>query len=99
VRTSECQWQHPVEFLPDLRLGATIYAHLNPQAKAFALGKVVELDPPHSFAFRWTTTNPRLPPDFVIGYTVRDGMLRVRSGPLSAKRWRVPIGRVDSHTP
>jgi uncharacterized protein YndB with AHSA1/START domain len=75
-------WQHPVEFLPDLRLGATIHAQLNPQAKAFALGKVIELDAPHRFAFRWTTTNPQLPPEFVISYEVTDGTLRVRSGPF-----------------
>ena len=75
-------WQHPVEFLPDLRLGATIHAQLNPQAKAIALGKVIELDAPRRFAFRWTTTNPQLPPEFIIAYSVNDGVLRVRSGPF-----------------
>ena len=75
-------WQHPVEFLPDLRVGATIHAQLNPQAKAIALGKVIELDAPHRFAFRWTTTNPQLPPEFTIAYSVDDGVLNVRSGPF-----------------
>ncbi|MEV4516325.1 pyridoxamine 5'-phosphate oxidase family protein [Dactylosporangium sp. NPDC049525] len=75
-------WQHPVEYLPDLRLGATIFAQLNPQARAFALGKVTVLEPPRAFAFRWTTNNPLLPPEFTIGYTFEDGVLKVRSGPF-----------------
>lgn len=77
-------WQHPVEFFPDLRLGATISAQLNPQAGAFALGKITELEPPHRFAFRWTTNNPLLPPEFTLAYTVEDGLLKVRSGPFGA---------------
>jgi uncharacterized protein YndB with AHSA1/START domain len=76
-------WQHPVQFLPWLREGATIFAQLNPQAKAYALGKVTELRAPTTFAFRWTTNNPALPPDFTIRYTFVDSVLRVRSGPFN----------------
>jgi PPOX class probable F420-dependent enzyme len=76
-------WQHPVQFIPWLREGATIFAQLNPQAKAYALGKVTELRAPTTFAFRWTTNNPVLPPDFTIAYTFVDGVLRVRSGPFN----------------
>jgi len=75
-------WQHPVEYFPDLRVGATISAQLNPEAKAFALGKITVLDPPRAFAFRWTTNNPLLPPEFTISYTFDGDMLRVRSGPF-----------------
>lgn len=75
-------WQHPVEFMPDLRLGATISAQLNPQARAFALGKVTVLEPLRTFAFRWTTNNPLLPPEFTIGYTFDDGVLKARLGPF-----------------
>jgi uncharacterized protein YndB with AHSA1/START domain len=76
-------WQHPVEFIPELRLGATIYAHLNPQAKAVALGKVIELERPRKFAFRWTTNNAQLPPEFVIEYSLEKDRLHVRSGPFT----------------
>ena len=75
-------WQHPVEFLPELRLGATIFAQLNPQARAVALGKVTELDEPRRFGFRWTTNNPLLPPEFGISYVNDGDTLRVRSGPF-----------------
>jgi PPOX class probable F420-dependent enzyme len=75
-------WQHPVEFIPELRAGATIYAQLNPQAGAVALGAVIELDEPRRFAFRWTTNNPQLPPDFEISYVIDGDELRVRSGPF-----------------
>ena len=75
-------WQHAVEYFPELTLGATISAQLNPQIKAFALGRITVLEPPRAFAFRWTTNNPLLPPDFTIGYVFEDGVLKVRSGPF-----------------
>jgi uncharacterized protein YndB with AHSA1/START domain len=75
-------WQHPVQFLPWLRVGATIYARLSRQANVFALGKVTELTYPTTFSFRWTTNNMTLPPDFTIAYMFEDGVLRVRSGPF-----------------
>ena len=84
-------WQHPVEFLPELRLGATVYAQLNPQAKAFALGKVTRLEPPHAFAFRWTTNNRSLSPEFSIAYTFEHGTLRVQAGPFSPQDAVVPL--------
>lgn len=75
-------WQHPVEFIPWLREGATIFAQLNPEAKVVALGKVTALRAPTTLAFRWTTNNRALPPDFTIAYTFVDGALRVHSGPF-----------------
>ena len=79
-------WEHPVEYFPDLREGATIYAHLNPQVNAIALGKLTQVQPPTGFAFRWTTNNPMLPPDFSLAYALRQqgdtSELRVRSGPF-----------------
>ena len=75
-------WQHPVEFIPELREGATIYAQLNPQVKAVALGKVTTLRSPTEFAFRWTTNNAQLPPEFTIACRFEDGILHVTSGPF-----------------
>ncbi|MFC8824254.1 pyridoxamine 5'-phosphate oxidase family protein [Streptomyces sp. NPDC057137] len=75
-------WQHPVEFFPELREGATVYAHLNPQAKAFALGKVTLVEPAHALAFRWTTTHPALSPDVTLSYVLTDGALKVSYGPF-----------------
>jgi uncharacterized protein YndB with AHSA1/START domain len=79
-------WEHPVEYFPELRVGATIYAHLNPQAKAFALGKVTVFEPPHSFAFRWTTNNPTLPPEFTITFVAQpdnsETVVRQVAGPF-----------------
>ncbi len=63
-------WEHPVEYYPDLREGATIFAHLNPQVGAFALGVITQLEPPHHFAFRWTTNHRMLPPDFTMSFAV-----------------------------
>ena len=84
-------WQHPVEFFPELREGATVYAHLNPQAKAFALGKVIECKPPHSLAFRWTTTHPMLSPDLTLSYLFEGGTLKVRYGPFSRQDAVIPM--------
>ena len=84
-------WQHPVEYFPELRVGATIYAHLNPQVRAVALGKITELEPTRAFAFRWTTNNPTLPPEFSIAYTFDNGVLRVRSGPFGPNDGIVPL--------
>ncbi|MFJ6730136.1 pyridoxamine 5'-phosphate oxidase family protein [Streptomyces sp. NPDC091281] len=75
-------WQHPVDFFPELREGATVYAHLNPQTKAFALGKVTRVDPPHALTFRWTTTHPALSPDLMLSYVLDDGVLKVSYGPF-----------------
>jgi uncharacterized protein YndB with AHSA1/START domain len=75
-------WQHPVEYLPELRTGATIYAHLNYEVDAIALGKILRVDPPSVFAFRWTTNNPMLPPEFTLEYRLRDGALHIRYGPF-----------------
>jgi uncharacterized protein YndB with AHSA1/START domain len=84
-------WEHPVEYFPDLQVGATIYAHLNYQVNAFALGRITEVDPPRRFAFRWTTTNPMLPPEFNLGYTFDNSLLRVRIGPFGANHGVVPL--------
>ncbi|WP_410676062.1 pyridoxamine 5'-phosphate oxidase family protein [Amycolatopsis sp. cmx-4-68] len=85
-------WEHPVTFFPGLRVGATIYAQLNIEANAVALGKVTELDPPRVFGFRWTTNNPLLPPEFGIRFEFGDDrILRVRSGPFSAEHGVVPL--------
>jgi PPOX class probable F420-dependent enzyme len=84
-------WQHPVEFFPDLREGATVYAHLNPEAKAFALGKVTVLRPPHALAFRWTTTHPMLSPDVTLSYTFENGTLRIRYGPFGKEDAVIPM--------
>ena len=56
-------WEHPVEYFPRLEVGATIFARLNMEVGAVALGKIIEVDPPRAFAFRWTTNNPMLPPE------------------------------------
>ena len=75
-------WQQPVQYIPQLREGATIFAQLNPQARAFALGTITALKPPREFAFRWTTNNPLLPPDLTISYTFGGGVLHARLGPF-----------------
>jgi PPOX class probable F420-dependent enzyme len=85
-------WEHPVQYFPRLELGATIYANLNFEAGAVALGKITELDPPRAFGFRWTTNNPMLPPEFGLRFVFgEDRILRVRSGPFQASHGVVPL--------
>jgi uncharacterized protein YndB with AHSA1/START domain len=77
-------WEHPVEYFPKLQVGATIYAHLNYQVNAIALGKVTEVQPPRVFSFRWTTNNPMLPPEFNLRYELNnEQVLSIRSGPFA----------------
>jgi hypothetical protein len=85
-------WEHPVQFFPELKVGATIYAQLNQEVNAIALGRVMEIDPPKRFAFRWTTNNPMLPPEFNLRYTIGDdGFLHVRIGPFGPTNGIVPL--------
>jgi PPOX class probable F420-dependent enzyme len=84
-------WQHAIDFFPELREGATVYAHLNPEAGAFALGKVTELRPPHVLAFRWTTTHPMLSPDVTLSYAFEDGTLTLRYGPFGKDDAVIPM--------
>ncbi|MDX6742003.1 SRPBCC domain-containing protein [Actinocorallia sp. A-T 12471] len=84
-------WQHPVEFFPELREGATVYAHLNPGANAFALGKVVRCEPPHTLVFRWTTTHPKLSPDLTLSYTLEEDALHVSYGPFAPQDAVLPM--------
>jgi uncharacterized protein YndB with AHSA1/START domain len=85
-------WQQPVDFFPGPEIGATIYAHLNPQVNAIALGIVTEVDPPTNFAYRWTTNNPMLPPDFNLRYTLgKDSVLHVQLGPFGPNHGVVPL--------
>jgi PPOX class probable F420-dependent enzyme len=77
-------WQHPVEYFPRLETGATIYARLNIEAGAVALGKVTALEPPRAFEFRWTTNNPMLPPEFTLAFAIdEDRAVRARLGPFT----------------
>ncbi len=85
-------WEHPVTYFPDLQLGATIYANLNFEVGAVGLGKVIELQQPRVFGFRWTTNNPTLPPEFALRFEFgEDQILRVRSGPFSAEHGVIPL--------
>jgi uncharacterized protein YndB with AHSA1/START domain len=88
-------WEHPVEYLPELREGATIYAQLNPQAKVFALGRVLTVSPPRAFAFRWTTNNPTLPPELTMSWTVEPSSAasraRLEAGPFGTDYQLIPF--------
>jgi uncharacterized protein YndB with AHSA1/START domain len=84
-------WQHPVKYLSELKRGATIHAQLNPQMKAIALGTIIQVDPLDTFAFRWTTSNPMLPPDFTMSHRLEDTSLMMKAGPFSIDHGVVPL--------